>query len=101
MPEIVLPLTIRPATADDRAGCAWSGSGAASSVDRALRGELDYLVVCPPTGFPVAMGGIGTLLIQAMEDRIRDRGLSRAELGVDERVPRPQALYERLGYVPY
>jgi hypothetical protein len=58
MPEIVLPLTVRDATAVDRAGCAWAGSGAVSSVDRALRGEFDYLVVCPPTGLPVAMGGI-------------------------------------------
>jgi ribosomal protein S18 acetylase RimI-like enzyme len=126
MPEIVLPLTVRDATAEDRAGCAWAGSGAVSSVDRALRGEFDYLVVCPPAGLPVAMGGInytespgagtlfqlsvhatlrscgiGTLLIYAMEDRIRERGLPRAELGVDEQVPRPQALYERLGYAAY
>jgi ribosomal protein S18 acetylase RimI-like enzyme len=42
--------------------------------------------------------GIGTLLIEAAEQRIRARGLHRAELGVEECNPRARALYERLGY---
>ena len=45
--------------------------------------------------------GIGTLLIEAAEQRIRARGLHRAELGVEECNPRARALYERLGYVAY
>jgi ribosomal protein S18 acetylase RimI-like enzyme len=45
--------------------------------------------------------GIGTILIRALEQRIRARGLTRVELGVDENEPRPLALYERLGYVAY
>jgi len=45
--------------------------------------------------------GIGTLLIEAAEQRIRARGLHRAELGVEECNPRARALYERLGYAAY
>ena len=42
--------------------------------------------------------GLGTLLIRAAEQRIRNRGLRRAELAVEESNPRARALYERLGY---
>jgi len=45
--------------------------------------------------------GIGTFLITAAEQRIRDRGLHRAELDVEDNNPRGRALYERLGYVAY
>ena len=45
--------------------------------------------------------GIGTILIHAAEQRIRARGLHRAELGVEECNPRARALYERLSYVAY
>jgi ribosomal protein S18 acetylase RimI-like enzyme len=45
--------------------------------------------------------GIGTILIRAAEQRIRARGLRRAELGVEEINPRARALYERLGYLAY
>ena len=45
--------------------------------------------------------GIGTILVQAAEQRIRFRGLRWAELGVEECNPRARALYERLGYVAY
>ena len=45
--------------------------------------------------------GIGTVLIEAAERRIRARGLHRAELSVEENNPRARALYERLGYVAY
>ena len=79
------------------------------TLERARRGEVDYLAVCPPAGLPVALGGvdytltpgagtlwqlavhealqscgIGTLLIGAAEQRIRARGLHRAELAVEE-----------------
>jgi ribosomal protein S18 acetylase RimI-like enzyme len=45
--------------------------------------------------------GIGSLLIGAAEQRIRDRCLRRAALDVEENNPRARALYERLGYVAY
>lgn len=45
--------------------------------------------------------GIGTLLIASAEARITARGLTVAELGVEEGNPRARALYERLGYRAY
>jgi ribosomal protein S18 acetylase RimI-like enzyme len=87
---------------------------------------VDYLAVCPPSSLPIALGGIdytktpgagtlwqlavhgalqscgiGTILIQAAEQRIRARGQHRAEPGVEEHNPRARALYERLGYTAY
>ena len=129
--EVVIPLTIRDLTVEDLPSCAWSGGAThlvsvAKALERARRGEVDYLAVCPPSGVPVAIGGvdyaqkpgagtlwqlavhgalqscgIGTLLIQAAEQRILGRGLHRAELGVEEPNPRARALYDRLGYVAY
>jgi ribosomal protein S18 acetylase RimI-like enzyme len=131
MPEVAVPLTIRDLTVEDLPECAWSGSrshlvSVAEALERARLGEVDYLAACPPSGLPVAIGGvdyarvpgagtlwqlsvhgalqscgIGTILIQAAEQRIRSRGLHRAELGVEESNPRARALYERLGYVAY
>jgi GNAT superfamily N-acetyltransferase len=101
MPEVVLPLTVRDLTVADLPACAWAGSGVATSLERARLGEVDYLAVCPPSGLPVALGGvdytltsgagtlwqlsvheslrscgIGTILVQAAEQRIRARGLN-------------------------
>jgi ribosomal protein S18 acetylase RimI-like enzyme len=45
--------------------------------------------------------GIGTILINAAEQRVRARGLQRVELGVEDSNPRARALYERLGYRAY
>jgi ribosomal protein S18 acetylase RimI-like enzyme len=45
--------------------------------------------------------GIGTILIQAAAQRIRARGLHRAELGVEDSNPRARSLYERLGDAAY
>jgi ribosomal protein S18 acetylase RimI-like enzyme len=131
VPDIVLPLTVRDLTRADLPSCTWSGSAphllsVATALDRAERGEVEYLCVCPPSGLPVALGGIdytrspgagtlwqvavhgalqslgiGTLLIGAAEQRIRARGLDRAELAVDDGNPRARALYERLGYVAF
>jgi ribosomal protein S18 acetylase RimI-like enzyme len=130
-PEVVLPLKVRDLTAADLPSCAWSGgpmhiAAIAEALDRAGRGEVEYLAACPPSGLPVALGGIdyakspgagvlwmlavhgalqscgiGAILIEAAEQRIRVRGLRRAELGVEENNPRARALYERLGYVAY
>lgn len=131
MPEIVLPLTIRDLTAEDLPLCPWLASApyrasVTKGLELARRGEADYLAVCPPSRRPVALGGvdysqtlgaghlqhlevhaalrscgIGTLLIQAAEQRIRGRGLHRAELKVEENNLRARALYERLGYIAY
>ncbi|WP_020575127.1 GNAT family N-acetyltransferase [Actinopolymorpha alba] len=129
MSEVVLPLTVRDLTAEDLhlGFSGWSETyleGTFTALDRAERGEVDFLAVCPPSGIPVATGGvdyakpsgiallwqlsvdsplrgcgIGTVLIQALEQRIRGRGLTLAELGFDEKKSRPRTLYERLGYV--
>jgi len=128
MPQIVVPLTIRDLAARDLASCAWSGLGSSlvTELERVGRGDADYLVVCPPSGLPVALGGvdyavnrragtlyqltvhgalqscgIGTMLIGAAEERIRGRGLRRAELAVEEKNTRARVLYERLGYGAY
>jgi len=127
----MLPLTVRELTVEDLPTCTWSGSathlqGVARTLERARLGEVDYLAVCPPSRVPVAIGGvdyaktpgsgtlwqlavhealqscgIGTILIQAAEQRIRARGLHRAQLSVEECNPRARALYERLGYLAY
>ena len=131
MAEVVIPLLIRDLTPEDLPSCAWWVSAwdrarLGTTLERAQRGEVDYLAAFPPSGLPVALGGIdyaknpragtlwqlavhgalqscgiGTLLIEAAEQRIRARGLHRAELGVEECNPRARALYERLGYVAY
>lgn len=131
MARLVITLTIRDLTPEDLPSCAWAGGAlhlrnVAGKLERARRGEVDYLAVCPPSGLPVAMGGIdytenpgagtimqlavhgalqscgiGTLLIRAAEQRILARGLHRAELGVEESNPRARALYDRLGYIAY
>lgn len=133
MPEVVLPLTVRDLTVEDLElysdSWGWSAThvaGTVETLERARRGEVDFLAVCPPSDVPIATGGadytkppgaatlwqlsvdgalrscgIGTILIEALEQRIRAHGLHRAELGVDENESRPRALYERLGYVVY
>lgn len=129
--EVVLKLSARDLVPGDLASCGWSGSeyhlaGVAKQLERVRLGEVDYLAVCPATDIPVAKGGvdyrvkegvgtlwqlavhpalqscgIGTFLVDAAEQRIRNRGLERAELGVEESNPRARALYERLGYVAF
>jgi ribosomal protein S18 acetylase RimI-like enzyme len=129
--KIDLPLTVRDLKDGDLPACTWSGGpthllAVGVALDRASNGEVDYLAVCPPSGLPVALGGvdyvpkpgagvlwqlavlpalqscgIGTVLIGELEKRIVARGLSRAELLVEINNPRARALYERLGYVAY
>ncbi|MEV6107322.1 GNAT family N-acetyltransferase [Streptomyces sp. NPDC051940] len=122
-----LPLAIRDLRHEDLASCGWMGSlhlvSVGRALDRAAAGEADYLALVPPSGMPLAKGGVdyavradagtlwqlvvfpalrslglGTLLIGALEQRIRARGLHWAELGVESSNPRARALYERLGY---
>jgi ribosomal protein S18 acetylase RimI-like enzyme len=115
----------------DLAVLGWSGSplhlqNVAKALDRVPSGEVDYLVVRAPTGEPIAKGGIdhcdphgpgklwqlathpalqslgiGTVLIGALENRIRSRGIPAAWLGVEVNNPRASALYQRLGYRPF
>jgi GNAT superfamily N-acetyltransferase len=129
--EVTLALAIRNLTVDDLPGCGWSGGGlhldsVAAELDRAALGEVDYVAVCGPAGVPVATGGvdfapfsdagylwqlavhpllqrcgIGTVLVGGLEDRIRARGLSRAELRYEQHLEGNRAFYERLGYTPY
>jgi ribosomal protein S18 acetylase RimI-like enzyme len=131
VPEIVMPLTVRELAPEDLPSCAWSGTAThlasiARALDRAQHSEVEYLAACPPSGLPVALSGIdyaktpgagtlwqltvhaalqscgiGTILIRAAEQRIRARGLHRAELGVEDSNPRARALYDRLGYLAY
>jgi ribosomal protein S18 acetylase RimI-like enzyme len=111
MAEVVIPLMIRDLTPEDLPSCAWLVSAwnrarLAKTLERVRRGEVDYLAVCPPSGLPVALGGvdytltpgagtlwqlavhealqscgIGTLLIEAAEQRIRARGPARSMSG--------------------
>lgn len=129
--SISLPLTVRDLTDDDLGSCHWAGTPThlahvSAALDRARRGDVEYLAICGPPGLPIAIGGIdyaarnmagtlwqlvvhpalrscglGTALVGAAEERIARRGLRRAELGVEESNPRARALYERLGYVAY
>jgi ribosomal protein S18 acetylase RimI-like enzyme len=131
MINVVLKLSARDLVHADLASCGWSGSehhlvSVAEQLERARLGEVDYLAVCPATDIPVAKGGvdyrakegvgtlwqlavhpalqscgIGTFLVDAAEQRIRNRGLRQAELGVEENNPRARALYERLSYVAF
>ncbi|MFC9926202.1 GNAT family N-acetyltransferase [Streptomyces sp. NPDC127190] len=128
---LVVPVGVRDLLPRDLPACTWSGSAThlrqvERELARAAVGEVDYLAVCTAADLPVAIGGIdyqvsegagtlwqlavlpalqscglGTLLVRAAEQRIRDRGLRRAELAVEDDNPRARALYERLGYVAY
>ncbi|MFF3501605.1 GNAT family N-acetyltransferase [Streptomyces sp. NPDC003247] len=128
---LIVPVSVRDLLPRDLPACTWSGSAThlrhvERELTRAEAGEVDYLAVCTPADLPVAIGGIdyqasaqagtlwqlavfpalrsrglGTLLVRAAEQRIRNRGLRRAELAVEENNPRARDLYERLGYAAY
>jgi GNAT superfamily N-acetyltransferase len=131
MPDLTIPIEIRDLRMADLENLRWSGGPShlkaiAVQLDRVTAGLAEYLVACSPSGLPVGkLGidyasrpdaglihqvavqemlqscGIGTLLMQAAEERIRDHGRTHAELGVERHNPRARALYERLGYVAY
>jgi hypothetical protein len=51
---VVIPIVVRDLTLEDLPACAWSGSAlhlksVARAVERARRGEMDYLAACPPS----------------------------------------------------
>jgi ribosomal protein S18 acetylase RimI-like enzyme len=121
-------LRVDDLTEGDLSSLAWSGTclhlfSVRQALARVPAGEVEYLVVRAPGGQPIAKvgidyaatpgagtlwqmatthqlqsRGIGTHLITVAERRIRERGLSVAQLEVEDDNPRARALYERLGY---
>lgn len=128
-PTLHIPLTFRDLQAADITPdhLGWSGGTAhlaalTSALGRAWAGEVDLLVGELANGQLIACGavnhakspselwmlsvdprwqsvGVGTALIAALEQCVRDRGLDRAGLGVEWDNPRAHALYRCLGYV--
>ena len=124
-----LALTVRDVGAEDLVDLEWSGGPShidalADAVQRSYAGETALLMISTPNGKSIAVGGVdftrrpgggeiwmlsvlggwqslgvGSLLIAALEDRVRERGLPRATLSVEHDNPRAEALYRRLGYV--
>src|SRR6266536_3331704 len=98
MVQLVVTVTVRDLTHEDLPACAWSGTAThvasvARELDRAQRGEVDYLAVCPPSNLPVAIGEVD---YQACPGA----GML-SQLAVEVNNPRARSLYERLGYVAY
>ena len=124
---LIMTMTVRDLTIDDLPSITWSGTSThlqyvAEAIERASRGEVDYLAISIDgqirgiggVDFTRNVGvgtlyqltvhsdhqshGIGTALIRALEKRILDRGLMVAELTVEQENDRARRLYEWLGY---
>jgi ribosomal protein S18 acetylase RimI-like enzyme len=126
---VQLDLTVRDLEAEDLGDLDWSGeaehvTAVAEALMASYAGQVALLAVVLPNGRLVATGGvdfrvsagagtlwmlsvhetfqglgIGTTLIGALEDRIRQAGLRTARMTVEHDNPRAAALYRRLGYV--
>lgn len=113
---------------EDLDSIGWSGNPAhprhvKEALLRVQEGEVEYLAVRNTDGSPISIGGIdykahenagtlwqlstmeslrglglGTKLITALEDRIKQRGIHKAMLGVENTNDKARALYKRLGY---
>lgn len=124
-----LALIVRDVGPEDLVDLDWSGGPAhldalANALQRSYNDEAALTMIIAPNGSSIAVGGVdftrrpgggelwmlsvrggwqslgvGRLLIAALEDRVRDRGLPRATLSVEHDNPRAEALYRRLGYV--
>ena len=57
-------------------------------------GEISSFEVMPP----FRNIGIGSFMIESMEDILREKGLKRAQIGVDKSNDRAKKLYQKLGY---
>lgn len=124
-----LALTVRDVRPEDLVDLDWSGGPAhlvavAEALQRSYSGEVALIMISAPNGNSIGLGGvdftrrpgggelwmlsvrgdwtslgIGSVLIAALEDRVRERGLLWASLSVEHDNPRAEALYRRLGYV--
>jgi ribosomal protein S18 acetylase RimI-like enzyme len=125
----VSSLVIDDLVHDDLDKIAWSGDPrhpimVGQVLDRVAGGEVAYLAVRAPNGWPVAKVGIdfatypdagvlwqfathpglqgqgvGSHLIAGAERRIVSRGRPLARIGVEDDNPGARRLYERLGFV--
>lgn len=123
-----LTLTVRDLEADDLGDLGWSGGAehvraVAQAWQTSDTGDVAVLAIALPNGRLVACGavdfrvsasvgslwmlsvhetlqslGIGTVLVNALEQRIRERRRPTARLSVEHDNPRAAALYRRLGY---
>lgn len=124
-------LTVNELTSEDLDRIPWSGTDlhiqhVRGELERVEDGEVDYLAVRAPNGTPICKAivdytqhegagtigqfatmpelrslGIGSLLMQKLEDKILERGYHAAIIGVESDNPRAQELYERQGYEAY
>jgi len=123
-----ITLTVRDLEAEDLGDLGWSGGtehvrAVADAWQISHTGDVALLAIALPNGRLVACGaidfrvsalvgsvwmlsvhetlqslGIGTVLIKALEQRVRERGRPKARLSVEHDNPRAAALYRRLGY---
>lgn len=125
---MAIDVTFRDLEPSDLADLDWSGgaehlTAIAEVLPLMVSDEAEYLVGVLPNGRLVAAGGadlrpvpgagvlwqlavhsrlqglgIGSLLVAALERRLRDRGLDEARLSVEHDNPDAARLYRRLGY---
>jgi ribosomal protein S18 acetylase RimI-like enzyme len=122
-------LTVNDLAEKDLAHILWSGGplhskSVGKALERVKSGQVEYLAVRAPDGYPISIGGIdfgkqagvgylwqlsthgqlqslglGSRLIREAEKRIKARGLAIAMLGVEDGNDRAKGLYDRLGYL--
>jgi len=95
--DVVVALSVRDMVERDLASCSWSGGALhvqqlAQQLDRAQRGQVEFLAVCPPSDVPVAIGGVdyevqsgaGTLWQLVVHEALRSCGIGTALVGAAE-----------------
>lgn len=123
-----LALTVRDLEPEDLTDLDWSGgaehlTAVAQVLSLCWSEQAASLVIALPNGRLIAHGavdfrpsdayaeiwmlavhqtfqslGVGTMLVQALEEATRDRGMDRARLTVEHDNPAAHRLYRRLGY---